>query len=202
MGSVRFGVPRDLVCWMRDRYRPRVFVETGTHRAETTVWAAGIFERVYTIEGFAPLHDEAVRQHGQLRNVRFLCGDSRTLLHEVVREIDEPAIFWLDAHWCGPDTHGWEAECPVIAEIEAIARSRVAHFVLVDDARLFLAPPPLPHQAAHWPDLGALCRALSPVPGDRYVFVHEDVLGAVPKAFREDFVDHLRASHAAHRASP
>ena len=54
MGSVRFGVPRDLVLWLRDafKFKVKVFVETGTNQAETAVWASANFERVFTVEAY------------------------------------------------------------------------------------------------------------------------------------------------------
>ena len=52
MGSVRFGVPRDLVLWLRDTFKVKVFVETGTNQAEMSVWASANFERVFTVEAY------------------------------------------------------------------------------------------------------------------------------------------------------
>jgi len=46
---------------------------------------------------------------------------------------------------------------------------------------------------AHWPDIAALCRILTTPPHERYMFVHEDVLVAVPLSTKGRFVDHLRS---------
>ena len=142
MGSVRFGVPRDLVLWMRDTFKAKVFVETGTNQAETAVWASANFERVFTVEAHEPLHQKAVETFGSCKNIRFLKGDSRTHIKSLTSSLTEPAIFWLDAHWCGENTFGKSDECPVVGELELLNASKVPHIVLIDDARFFLAPPP------------------------------------------------------------
>jgi hypothetical protein len=104
-------------------------------------------------------------------------------LREVVPALGRPALFWLDAHWSGLDTAGREAECPLLAEIQLINAAPFTHTVLVDDARLFCAPPPRPHDAEQWPDLAATVSALRDE-GRRHVVLFEDVLVAVPAADR------------------
>lgn len=192
MGSVRFGVPRELVLWLRDTFNIRTFVETGTNQAETTIWAAGEFDQVITIEGYEPLHQKAINAFGSCRNIRFLLGDSRRLLPEVLQSLDGPAIFWLDAHWCGADTYGSGDECPVLGELEVLNAWGTPHFVLVDDARLFLAPPPAPHRSDDWPGINAICRAMDEHVSNRYVAVFEDVIVGVPFHARKQFVEWLR----------
>lgn len=192
MGAIRFGAPRDLVLWLRDRFQVNVFVETGTNRAETAVWAAENFGSVFTIEANGPLHQQAKGTFGNRENIHFLEGDSRTHIRSLLTRLTEPAIFWLDAHWCGEDTFGKSEECPVIGELELINASKVDHLVLIDDARLFLAPPPLPHDAKHWPDVAAICKLLSTPENSRYVVVHDDVFIGVPECARPGLVEFVR----------
>jgi len=194
MGSIRFGAPRELVLWLRDTFHVRTFVETGTNRAETAVWASDEFEKVITVEGFEPLYNEAVKSFGNRGNITFLLGDSRGHVRDLCRSITEPTIFWLDAHWCGEHTFGDSDECPVIEELEALNSSSVSHFILIDDARLFLAPPPPPHRADHWPDIATVCRVLSERPGKCYAAVYEDVILAVPSSAKLQTIEFLRGS--------
>ncbi len=192
MGAIRFGVPRELVLWMRDTFRVDVFVETGTNRAETAVWASANFERVFTIEAYGPLHQRAIEAFGNRKNIQFLQGDSRTHIRSLLTFLDEPAIFWLDAHWCGEQTFGKSDECPVVGELELLNSSKVAHMVLIDDARLFLAPPPPPHESSHWPDITKICKLLSMYDKNRYVVVHDDVIIAVPDVAKPRLVEFIR----------
>jgi hypothetical protein len=194
MGLIQFGAPRELVLWMRDAFNIHTFVETGTNRAETSVWASDHFERVFSIEAYEPLHQQAVQSHGNRQNLTFLLGDSRVCLKPLIEELKEPALFWLDAHWCGQATFGKSNECPVLGELALLNECAVPHVVLVDDARLFMAPPPPPHEAGHWPDISALCAFLARADFPRYVAVHEDVIIAVPETGKSLVVDYLRTA--------
>ena len=189
MGCVTFGAPRVIIQRLKDEFKLRTFVETGTHLGETSAWASGIFEQVFTIEASEAYHREARRRHAALTNVEFLLGDSRTRLAETVARLSSPALFWLDAHWMGSGTlpqaevYGQTGECPALQEIEIINASPLNHFIFIDDARLFLAPPPRPHRAADWPEIATLLAALN-APAPRYTVVYDDVIGSVPLADR------------------
>ena len=160
MGCVRFGIPREQVIWLKDHFHLHSFVETGTNQAETSLWASNHFDRVVTIEAHEPLYRSAVERHSHVGNIEFVLGDSRDCLKSLLPTLTVPALFWLDAHWCGSETHGRSHECPVIDELRMINESSVDHFILIDDARLFLAPPPAPHNADHWPSIREICDLL------------------------------------------
>lgn len=192
MGSLRFGVPRELVLWARDTLNIQTFVETGTNRAQTSVWAAEHFVKVVTIEGQESLYRAAVAAHGHLPNLEFLHGDSRALLGPVLEKLNEPALLWLDAHWCGEGTFGPTAECPLLEELERVNRSRPDHVILIDDARLFVAPPPLPHAFEDWPGLLEVASKLNQGPSPRYSAIFEDVIVGLPLDKRRALVDYMR----------
>jgi hypothetical protein len=183
MGAIRMGPPEELILGLRQRSGLDHFVETGTFRGDTAVWAAAHFRQVTTIEMSAAIHAAARIRFASLTNVRAIEGDSRTVLGEFLAGISRPAIFWLDAHWSGLDTAGGDAECPVLDELAGINASPQAHIVLVDDARLFCAPPPRPHRAEQWPDLRGVVDALA-AGGRRFVVLFEDVFVAVPSEER------------------
>ena len=192
MGAVRFGVPRELVLWLQDTFKIDVFVESGTNLAETAVWATGHFQRVFTIEAHPPLYKRAITTFGDRKNIRFLEGDSRSHIKSLLPLLTEPAIFWLDAHWCGEGTFGKTEECPVVGELELINTSELAHIVLIDDARLFLAPPPPPHEITHWPDISTICGLLSGSAWNRYVVLRDDVIIAVPDFAKAKLAEFIR----------
>lgn len=194
MGCHRFGVPQELVLWLKNTFHVRHFIETGTNRAETSVWASDHFERVTTIEGHEPLFNAARKEYGRIRNVDFLLGDSRQHLRRLLPGLSDPVVFWLDAHWCGNETFGRSDECPVLGELEAINASSIDHFVLVDDARYFLAPPPAPHAADQWPDIWTVYAQLKGHKEDQYVAIYEDVIIGVPGLAKQKLVEYLRAS--------
>jgi hypothetical protein len=176
------GVPETLVLALRDAFGIDRFLETGTHLGGTAAWAADVFGQVVTIEASEELHRQATARLGHLLNVRFVLGDTRAELAGEIERLGGPAIVWLDSHWSGGGTYGEGDECPLLREIEILRASRHEHHLLVDDARLFLAPPPRPHRAEQWPTLAEVVAALTS--GDRplEVLVLDDVLVAVPLA--------------------
>ena len=184
MGLYQMGPPAALVLALKQHLGLDDFVETGTYQGRTAAWAAGHFPRVTTIELSPAFHAAAVTRFQAQPQVRPLCGGSTAVLREVVPPLTRPALFWLDAHWSGLDTAGREAECPVLEEIALLNASPLGHVILVDDARLFCAPPPRPHRAAHWPGLVAVAEALA-AGGRRHVVLTQDVFVAAPAAAQE-----------------
>ena len=201
MGMHRMGPPENVVLALGKELGIRHFVESGTHLGGTANWAANHFERVTTMELSPHFHAEASKRLAARSQVRLLCGDSGKLLREIVGEMKGPAIFWLDAHWSGGETAGEDAECPVLLEIEEVNKSPLENVILVDDARLFCAPPPRPHKADQWPELATLLTALD-AGTRRYVVLFEDVLVAVPVSARGFFSAWLQDAATQAQAAP
>ena len=63
------------------------------------------------------------------------------VIPEIVKQLDGPALFWLDGHWCGRNTGGKGNLCPVMDELKA-ASSVKGSVILIDDLRCFLGPMP------------------------------------------------------------
>jgi hypothetical protein len=165
---------------LRGRFGLADFVETGTFEGTTAAWAARTFDRVTSIELSEELHRRACERHAGQPRIRFVQGHSREQLKSVVAGLEGPALFWLDGHYSGGETAGELDECPVLDEIAAIDDSEVEHFLFIDDARLFLCPPPAPHRAEQWPSLGELVTALQHRRGGGIV-VLDDVIIRVPE---------------------
>lgn len=182
MGHLRNGPPSSLVLAIQDQLGLEDFIETGTHRGDTAAWASDHFSRVTTIELSQEFHRRAESRLQARPNIRCLSGDSPTVLSEIVPHLSRPAMFWLDAHWSGADTAGSAEQCPVLRELAIIAKSPIEHVVLVDDARLFCAPPPAPQHPDKWPSLSTIIEALEP--RRRFIVLHEDVFLAVPLGAR------------------
>jgi hypothetical protein len=183
MGDVRFGAPQELVDFLRRTFQVETFIETGTFQGETAAWASRHFPRVITIERSDNLHREARARHINQSNVSFLLGDSREKLRELLPGLQGPLVFWLDAHLCGGETYGHGDECPLLEEVAAIKASGVVAFILVDDARLFLAPP-AGHDIKAWPGLQEVSNALAAGTDPGYLAVVEDVILWVPSSAR------------------
>jgi len=181
MGLIRMGVPTEIVSLLKNNYDIPNFIETGTYLGNTTYWASQIFKNVITIEFSQDLYQKVTEKYGYLKNVEFLYGHSKDKLTEIIAKVEGSSIFWLDAHWSGGETYGELDECPIIKEIEIINCSKYDNFILIDDARLFLSPPPHPCKTEHWPNVVALLNVLQQTEKSRYIVVFEDVIIAVPE---------------------
>jgi len=122
--------------------RARVFVETGTHIGKTTKIAASLgFDRVYTIELAEHFYKAAERMFSGTPNVRCIFGDSTEKLGEILEELNETAVFWLDGHWSQGDTACGDKAVPLYEELRVIGEHHIKnHIILVDDLRLMGNP--------------------------------------------------------------
>jgi hypothetical protein len=144
-----------------------------------------------TIENSPEIYKDTYEKLSHINNIEFLFGHTSAKLAEIVAKLQSPAIFWLDAHWSGGQTYGSADECPILAELEIINRSDLPHSILIDDARLFTAPPPPPHKAEFWPNITALLAAINSRQG-RYTVIAEDVILSVPESARNIVTEYCR----------
>ena len=96
-----------------------------------------LFDKVYTIEFSEHYYNRAKgKYHGD--KIQFLHGDSGIVLNEILPDIHENTIFFLDGHWSSGDTGRSAKDCPLVEEFTAI-RDHFTHsaIIIVDDARLF-----------------------------------------------------------------
>ena len=196
MGIVRMGPPIEIISQLKAAYGINNFIETGTYQGHTAYWASQVFEQVFTIEYSQDLYQKVIEKYGHIKNIDFLYGDTRNLLDRTVSQLESPSLFWLDAHWSGGPTYGEIDECPLLAEIEIINRSDCNHFIFIDDARLFLSPPPPPHLPQQWPDISAVLNLLNSGKNSRHIVIIEDVIIAVPALAKELIVQYCQNSSA------
>ena len=113
----------------------KIFAETGTHEGWMINRVGNRFEKVYSIELDEGLYRRALKRFQGRGHIQLLHGDSALEIKKVLAEINEPALFWLDAHGSGAIA---AANAPIINELEEIfAHSVKGHCILIDDARHF-----------------------------------------------------------------
>ena len=135
----------------------------------------------HSIVDFRILFERARELFATMPNVVLHNGDSSAILPRILLEEDVPTVFWLDGHWCGGESGGQETECPLLRELEIV--NTLAHpdsILLIDDARLFLGPPPRPHDRLKWPDIGEITACLHQDRHPRRVRIVDDVIVCVP----------------------
>ena len=189
MGVHQTGSPKELITTLQQQHGIQSFVESGTYYGETAIWASDLFDSVVTIERSEEIFQKIDK--AQHPGIQFICGDTRQTLQKIVPALPRPALFWLDAHWSGGQTYGAQDECPLLGELEIINAALPEHFLLIDDARFFLSPPPLPHRPEQWPGITEIVLALQ-ASHRRYVVIINDVIVAVPLRARETVIDYCR----------
>jgi hypothetical protein len=154
---------RALLSYAR-RYRLRVFVETGTFVGSTVAALAPEFDECTTIELSPVYHARAAARFQSAPHVVCLEGDSSIILPKVLTTLDQPTLFWLDAHTSGGDTAN--SRDPIMDELTAILAHPIqGHVVLIDDAR------------GH--NIGAIANA---VPPHLKMTVRNDIVRVTPRA--------------------
>ena len=117
----------------------KVLIETGTYRGDMIKAQLNNFKKIYSIELSDFLFTEARNRFHKSKHVKVLQGDSGLLMPELLKQIDESAIFWLDGHYSGGITAQGELECPIYMELDAIFNGRIkSNAILIDDARCFV----------------------------------------------------------------
>ncbi|MCH9649423.1 MAG: hypothetical protein K0U98_14370 [Deltaproteobacteria bacterium] len=126
-------------------YDSATFIETGTFLGDMVYAQRRHFHRLFSIEIDEPLHRRVQRRFSRLSNIHLLHGDSGSLLPTVLPSLQEPCLFWLDAHAMGSAQQRLYPKPPILRELEAILSSDLQDcVVLIDDARLFFEGSPFP----------------------------------------------------------
>lgn len=106
------------------------------------------FDSIYSIELSADLFRQSRSRFNRDAKVKLVHGDSAMDLPDIVKSLDDPALFWLDGHYSDGETVRGSNDTPVRDELLALARSPIeGHVILIDDARLFGVDPEYPSLA-------------------------------------------------------
>jgi len=123
----------------------KTFIETGSYIGDGIQAAveAG-FESIYSIEFYANRLGRCRARFKSVAYVKILQGNSGEVLAELLKNINEPILFWLDAHYDAyvPEVDNPEILTepqPVLQELEAIKNHPIkTHTILIDDRRIFI----------------------------------------------------------------
>lgn len=119
------------------KYNPKIFVETGTYLGEMIYSQKNNFESIYSIEIQSDLFKAAERRFKNRNNIHIFLGDSGVILFDVVQNLSEKALFWLDGHYSGGITGKSISDCPIYKELNAIFNNNRNHIIIIDDANCF-----------------------------------------------------------------
>lgn len=208
MGAISFSIDQKLLALLTRELPIKTFVETGTFKGESLQIARSIFPDCYSIELSQEYYQAAVRHFAGQTGVHLLHGESPVCLRDLREKLQAiPTLFWLDAHWCvAENTAGDTSQSPLLGELRAIGSLHPQSVVLIDDARLYLCPPPAPHRANDWPDFHSIIEALAALNPTHRFMVWNDVIAFYPLSLQSSIskfahdtgVDWLQISLLAH----
>jgi len=114
------------------------FIETGTYKGETITKMSPLFKTLHTIEISKKLYNKATLKLKSYDNINLHLGDSINVLNELIPNIDDNIILFLDGHWSMGITEKGEKEVPLIEELNIIKDKLIGNaIIIIDDARLF-----------------------------------------------------------------
>lgn len=178
------SIPVDLVKRLITNFEVPYFVETGTAGGDSLRVMARLFQKCYSIEIVNERY-ETLKQSEWPDNVELYQGDSVEFVTQISSRLSSGyTLFWLDAHYSDntPAAEG-TIECPLLMEIEAIS-SRKA-IILIDDARLFLGPPPWPNDPRQWPYIEKIFSTIKAKFPWHYTTIIDDYIISIPDEMKE-----------------
>lgn len=119
---------------LANKFNINIFIETGSLDGRTVEAVKGDFEEIHSIELGKHLYDICVDRFRGISHIHFYHGASETILPTILGKINEPCLFWLDAHHSGGSTAKGEKASSLYAEIPTILSHNIKnHVILVDD---------------------------------------------------------------------
>jgi hypothetical protein len=198
MGAIHFSIDPVLAAILASRLELTVFIETGTFQGDSVASVRRCFQDLHTCELSPELYAAATRRFAGDPAVHCHLGSSPARLRALARDhTDRPVMYWLDAHWCSADhAAGQESQCPLLAELDAIAPLHPHSVVWIDDARYFMAPPPAPLEVAGWPTFQQVLDRLRSLSSTHELVVANDTLLLHPAAVAGEIAAYLHAHGA------
>jgi hypothetical protein len=112
----------------------KIFIETGIDRGGGIEAALECeFEQIHSIDIESGWYNQALDKFSLNKEVNLYLGDSGLLLEDIIKDINEPVFFWLDAH-CGSE----DAKRVTFRELDIIEAHPIkTHTILVDDVDIY-----------------------------------------------------------------
>ena len=130
-------IKRLLIKGFAKAFNINVFVETGTYLGDTVGFLSRQFREIHSIELSHEFVLTVRKRFSSRKNIEIYEGNSADVLPKIVKSINEPTLFWLDAHYSGGNTAGSDDKLPLLKEIGVIVSSwKSGSVILIDDARL------------------------------------------------------------------
>lgn len=119
--------------------KPNIFIETGTYLGDGINRVIDDFRTVHSIELNETFYNNVSERFNDNNNVILHLGDSSEVMNKKIFSINEPVLFYLDAHFSGGETAFGKEEdkgCPILRELEILNKRTHKDIIIVDDMRL------------------------------------------------------------------
>ena len=201
MGAVNFSIDLDLILVLQNVLPLDTFVETGTFHGDSVWLIRDHFRAIYSVELSPDLYKEARFRFAEHSHIDLVCEESSKALASWASSMQGQSIlYYLDAHWCVEvGAAGTASRCPLLDEIRAIGPLGSECVLIIDDARLFLAPPLGRPDISGWPDFDEVLDCLRRASVTHRIMVLNDIIlfyppivgGALKSYARQKGVDWL-----------
>lgn len=189
MGAVTFSIDIELVKFLKKTLPSLdMFVETGTFKGDTVASVKSFFQEIITIELAEEYYHLSRLRFYDDAKVKVIQGDSAQQLKKCQNYLaSKSVIYWLDAHWCvAENTAGAMSQCPLLSELAAINHLNNDSVILIDDARLFLAPPLVPHEITDWPSFNDILAGFKMLSTQHSLMILNDCILFYPSKIERD----------------
>lgn len=126
------------IIYTMNKFSLNLMVETGTFMGDTTAIINNVGKKVITVELSDDLHRRATERFAGNDRICCMHGDSTTVLPQILRDLNEPALFWLDGHYSGGTTAEGEKYSPIAEELSALAETRRKKKDIIDGSVIFI----------------------------------------------------------------
>lgn len=117
-----------------ERYNLDTLIEAGTYLGDMVSVLQDSFLRIFSIELNIDHYLNAKEKFYLLEHVEIIKGESGEQISILLRDINKPALFWLDTHaWLEKGLSNFS----ILEEIKSILAAKPQHVILINDARLF-----------------------------------------------------------------
>jgi hypothetical protein len=132
-------VKRKFISKIGNCYGCTIVVESGTYFGQSTKYFSKFFNKVFSVELSPALYEFSSRRFSKISNIFLFLGDSVVQLPRIIFLLNQPTIFYLDAHASGGVTQQGQEPSPIKKELEIISNFKHLSnsIVLLDDARGF-----------------------------------------------------------------
>lgn len=115
-----------------------ILIETGTYIGRMLYATRKVFKKIYSIELDETLYKTVKQRFSKYNHISLYQGDSAEVLLKILLKINQPCLFWLDAHYTGGRSARGNIDTPIMQELQIILKNlNPNNVILIDDAHLF-----------------------------------------------------------------